>query len=81
MVEVAPGVGVDPVLCPRAREIGVAAEARLDEEVPVLELILVVLRECLCLAILLEEEFLYDRSLIYATDINEVSLRRRRQPP
>jgi chemotaxis protein methyltransferase CheR len=34
--------------------------------------------EAFSLAILLEEEGLYDRSLIYATDINEVSLRQAR---
>jgi chemotaxis protein methyltransferase CheR len=34
--------------------------------------------EAYSLAILLEEEGLYDRSLIYATDINEVSLRQAR---
>ena len=35
--------------------------------------------EAYSLAILLEEEGLYDRSLIYATDINEVSLRQARE--
>jgi chemotaxis protein methyltransferase CheR len=35
--------------------------------------------EVYSLAILLEEEGLYDRSLIYATDINEVSLRQARE--
>jgi chemotaxis protein methyltransferase CheR len=35
--------------------------------------------EAYSLAILLEEEGLYDRSLIYATDINETSLRRARE--
>jgi chemotaxis protein methyltransferase CheR len=35
--------------------------------------------EAYSLAIMLEEEGLYDRSLIYATDINEVSLRQARE--
>jgi chemotaxis protein methyltransferase CheR len=35
--------------------------------------------EAYSLAILLEEEGLYERSLIYATDINEASLRRARE--
>ena len=35
--------------------------------------------EVYSLAILLEEEGLYDRALIYATDINEVSLRQARE--
>jgi chemotaxis protein methyltransferase CheR len=35
--------------------------------------------EAYSLAIMLEEESLYDRSLIYATDINEVSLRQARE--
>ena len=35
--------------------------------------------EAYSLAILLDEEGLYDRSLIYATDINEVTLRRARE--